>query len=219
MKDSDFNEKESVYFISKWVIILAIVITSSVGFTLGFFVGKSVQPLTYQQQIIPQGEDSLQQDVLTQENIAPPPSPEQTQDTSGSSSLKSQQDINITETKTNELNQTKQNIQSMPPEEKQQKKTDQQTNKTQTNKAEQKTTKIVRYTVQAGAFKNPTEAESLKKILEKKGYKPYVVLSDTKNNGKIYKVRVGEFNTRKEAEILSLRIKKSDGLNTFVTFK
>lgn len=219
MKDSDFNEKESVYFISKWVIILAIVITSSVGFTLGFFVGKSIQPPTYQQQIIPRGEDSLQQDVLSQENISPAPSLEQTQDTSGSSSLQSQQDINITETKRNELNQTRQKNQSMQPEEKQQKKTDQQTNKAQTNKAEQKTTKIVRYTVQAGAFKNPNDAESLKKILEKKGYKPYVVLSETKNNGKIYKVRVGEFNTRKEAEILSLRIKKSDGLNTFVTFK
>ncbi|NWF75022.1 MAG: SPOR domain-containing protein [Nitrospirae bacterium] len=219
MKHSDFNEKESVYFISKWVIILAIVITSSVGFTLGFLVGKSVQSPTYQPQIIPQGGDSLQQDVLSQENISSPPSLEQTQDTSGSSSLQSQQDVNLTETKTNELNQTKQKVQSMKPEEKQQKNTNQQTNKAPSNKAEQETTKLVRYTVQTGAFKNPTEAESLKKILEKKGYKPYVVLSETKNNEKIYKVRVGEFNTRKEAEILSLRIKKSDGLNTFVTFK
>lgn len=219
MKNSDFNEKESVYFINKWVIILAIVITSSVGFTLGFFVGKSVQSPTYQQQIIPHGEDSLQQDVLSQENISSPTLLEQIQDTSGSSSLQSQQDINFTETKTNELNQTQQKVQSMKPQEKQQKNTNQQTNKAQPNIVGQETTKIVRYTIQAGAFKNPTEAESLKKILEKKGYKPYVVLSKTKNNEKIYKVRVGEFNTRKEAEILSLRIKKSDGLNTFVTFK
>lgn len=219
MKNSDFNEKEAVYFINKWVIILVIVITSSIGFTLGFFVGKSVQPSTYQQQIIPHGEDSLHQDVLSQENISSPPSLEQTEGTPGSSSLQSQQDINLTETKTNELKQTKQKVQSVKPQEKQQKNTNKQTNNAQPNKTEQETTKIVRYTVQAGAFKNPTEAESLKKILEKKGYKPYVVLSEIKNNEKIYKVRVGEFNTRKEAETLSLRIKKSDGLNTFVTFK
>ncbi len=210
MKESKLNEKESVYFISKWVIILAIIITSSISFALGFFVGKSIQPSINQQQIMPQVEEALQQNIPPEENLSVPSSPEKIQDTPQSSDLQSQKDINMQETTSNEQHQT-----SKP----RQPKTEQEAVTSQTKKTEQKPMKLIKYTVQAGAFKNPVEAESLKGNLEKKGYKPYIVLSETKNHEKIYKVRVGEFSTRKEAELLSLRIKKSDGLNTFVTFK
>lgn len=82
----------------------------------------------------------------------------------------------------------------------------------------QKPTKIV-YTVQVGAFKDAPDADALKDRLGKKGYKTYTTLSESKREGRLYKVRIGEFSTRKEAEELSLKIKKAEGLQTFVTFK
>ncbi|MEW6001509.1 MAG: SPOR domain-containing protein [Nitrospirota bacterium] len=81
----------------------------------------------------------------------------------------------------------------------------------------QKPKKII-YTVQVSAFKDSSEAEALRERLDKKGYKPYVTLSETKNE-RLYKVRIGEFSTRRDAEALSVKIKKAEGLPTFVTFK
>jgi cell division septation protein DedD len=77
----------------------------------------------------------------------------------------------------------------------------------------------IMYTVQVGAFKDAPEAESLKVRLDKKGFKAYVIPSESKREGMLYKVWVGEFATKKEAEILSLKIKKTVGLQAFVTFK
>ena len=82
----------------------------------------------------------------------------------------------------------------------------------------QKLPKIV-YTVQVGAFKDTPDAESLKVKLDKKGFKAYVIVSKSKKDERLYRVWVGEFATRKEAEILALKIKKTEGLQAFVTFK
>jgi cell division septation protein DedD len=79
-------------------------------------------------------------------------------------------------------------------------------------------TKIT-YTVQAGAFKSSHEAGILKERLAKKGYTAYIIQSETKKHEKLYKVMIGKFPTRKQAEVLSLKIKKSEGLQTFVTFR
>jgi cell division protein FtsN len=68
----------------------------------------------------------------------------------------------------------------------------------------QKSPKIM-YTVQVGAFKDAPEAESLKVRLDKKGFKAYVIPSESKREGRLYKVQLGEFATKKEAEILSLK--------------
>lgn len=75
------------------------------------------------------------------------------------------------------------------------------------------------YTVQVGAFENTSEADALKARLDKKGYKAYVTAPGPQGNGKLYKVRLGEFTSKQEAEVLSKKIKKSMGLQTFVTFK
>lgn len=82
----------------------------------------------------------------------------------------------------------------------------------------QKLPKIA-YTVQVGAFKDTPDAESLKVKLDKKGFKAYVIVSKSKKDERLYRVWVGEFATRKEAEILALKIKKTEGLQAFVTFK
>lgn len=82
----------------------------------------------------------------------------------------------------------------------------------------QKSTKIV-YTVQVGAFKDAPDAESLKVKLDKKGFNAFVLPTESNRGERLYKVWVGEFATKKEAEILSLKIKKTEGLQAFVTFK
>jgi len=82
----------------------------------------------------------------------------------------------------------------------------------------QKPTRII-YTVQVGAFKNASEADTLKNRLEKKGYKMHTTMSESRREGVLYKLWTGEFSTREEAEALSVKIKKAEGLQTFVTFK
>jgi cell division septation protein DedD len=83
---------------------------------------------------------------------------------------------------------------------------------------DQKPTTIL-YTVQVGAFKNDSEADTLKKKLEKKGYKTSMALSESKKEGGLYKIWVGKFRKREEAEALSAKIKKNEGLQAFVTVK
>lgn len=98
----------------------------------------------------------------------------------------------------------------------------------QTTDSEKKTTKeppkdqkpaTILYTVQVGAFKNAADADALKKKLEKKGYRTSMALSESKKEGGLYKIWVGQFSKREEAEKLSTKIKKTEGLQAFVTVK
>ena len=75
------------------------------------------------------------------------------------------------------------------------------------------------YTVQAGAFKNLKDAETLKHKLESKGYKAYIKKSVAAKGIKIFKVRTGEFMDKKDAEAVALKLKKTEGLKAFVTLK
>lgn len=72
------------------------------------------------------------------------------------------------------------------------------------------------FTVQIGAFKNKSEAERLKAKYSRKGYKIVVEAVKSGGNTKVYKVRTGEFAGRKDAELLAIKLKKSEGLNAFV---
>jgi cell division septation protein DedD len=73
------------------------------------------------------------------------------------------------------------------------------------------------FTVQVGVFKNPTYAKSFKTMLSKKGYTTYITTSKSTKEGKLHKVRIGKFTDRKKAESLSEEIKKTEGLQAFVT--
>jgi len=74
------------------------------------------------------------------------------------------------------------------------------------------------FTVQVGAFEDASYAEALKKELNKKGYKVYITTLELKGNEKLHKVCIGRFSSREKAEVLSTKIKKKEGLQTFVTF-
>ena len=196
------DNSSSVLFISKWLIIIAIIIVSSLSFTLGFFVGKRISNLTKNQSsLIPVEE------ILVQNNDEP----------EGQEALKSKReqnpDINVytdnkqitaMTKKDDRMLEDKQTLKSIKPK---------------TTQPSRTPIKKRKYTVQAGAFKSASDASSLKEKLAKKGYTSYIIKTETKKHEILYKVMIGEFNTRKEADVLSLKIKKSEGLQTFVTFK
>jgi len=71
------------------------------------------------------------------------------------------------------------------------------------------------FTVQAGAFRNFSSAKSLKKMLLKKGYATSITTSKLKKKI-LYKVRIGKFSERKEAETIAEKIRKEVGIQTFV---
>jgi hypothetical protein len=73
------------------------------------------------------------------------------------------------------------------------------------------------FTVQVGAFSDAYYAKSLRIRLSRKGYYAYTTISPLEKKGRLYKVWVGKFSDRGKAEILSEKIKKTEGLQTFVT--
>jgi len=73
------------------------------------------------------------------------------------------------------------------------------------------------FTVQVGIFSKVSYAKSLAARLNKKGYNAYITTSNSKREERLYKVFAGKFSDREKAEILSEKIKKIEGLQTFVT--
>lgn len=71
------------------------------------------------------------------------------------------------------------------------------------------------YTVQAGAFKKQSEADYLRRILASKGYNVQITQSVSKG-APVYKVMTGNFNNKKDAVILALKLKNTEGINAFV---
>ena len=75
------------------------------------------------------------------------------------------------------------------------------------------------FTVQVGAFSALSHARFLKERLHKKRYAAYITSSTSIKEGKLYKVWIGKFSNREKAEILCKEIKKTEGLQAFVTLR
>lgn len=73
------------------------------------------------------------------------------------------------------------------------------------------------YSVQIGAFKSLSDARTHRVRFTKKGYKASVYNDRGADGSDIFKVRVGIFTSRQDAEKMALRLKKSEGVNGFVT--
>jgi cell division septation protein DedD len=96
----------------------------------------------------------------------------------------------------------------------------QETKIVQKNPETVKADKTRKYTVQVEAFKNSSTADALKEKLSEKGYKASVISLKTKKRENLFKVIVGEFTNRKEAEVMSVKLKRAENLqHAFVTFK
>lgn len=72
------------------------------------------------------------------------------------------------------------------------------------------------YTVQVGSFRNMNETLTFKSKLDKKGYHTYITTYDTPN-GRWFRVRIGQFKTKDEADSLTKKLKSEENLSPFVT--
>ncbi|MBN1638221.1 MAG: SPOR domain-containing protein [Ignavibacteriales bacterium] len=62
------------------------------------------------------------------------------------------------------------------------------------------------YTIQVGAYKSKTNAEKLFRGLNSKGHDAYILSSQSSQGGVLYKVRIGNFSSRQEAEDYTKKI-------------
>jgi cell division septation protein DedD len=210
MKQGDSKDRSSVMYIGKGIIIAAIIITASLCFTLGFFVGKSFRPSPVEQL-----SESTRQNIIERQTVEP---------------LKNDETVPLQPVPL-EKPQIQASQEPMPqpsPELKKAQLTREIpiTRQAQETKIVQKTRETVqaaktrKYTVQIEAFKSNSTADALKEKLSKKGYKASVISVRTKKLENLFKVIVGEFTNRKEAEVMSVKLKKTENLqHAFVTFK
>lgn len=73
------------------------------------------------------------------------------------------------------------------------------------------------YTIQFGAFPNKEGAEQLRQNLNSKGIKAYIV-SRTESDP-YFRVRVGAYKNRREADLAAVSMQKKTGMQNFVTVK
>ena len=212
------RHKESTSGSGRKIIMAIVVVTSALSFTLGYFVGKSVLKENYAQ--LP-GIESQQQAIAIppQQETAPPPQ-SQPAVNSPQPPVANEQ---MPQDKTMPLKTVavkEENNPAVPPLVKGGDSTLREGEGGLSAKNRQKSPQNETvYTVQAGAFKNPKDALSLKHKLENKGYKAYIKKSSEEKNVKLFKVRTGEFTDREKAEDFALKLKKSEGLKAFVTAK
>jgi cell division septation protein DedD len=72
------------------------------------------------------------------------------------------------------------------------------------------------FAVQIAALNVRGEAEAIAKRLSSKGYAAYVV-SPATGTAAVYRVRVGKFTSRREAESVAAKLKKEEQFNPWVT--
>jgi hypothetical protein len=185
---TDIKERESIFFIGKWLVFFSIIVISSLSFALGYLVGRyyHADPM--------HTAPSFFHEYSSGEMRTPFPGKEEPAEAAQADSSGESRPDHATGT----YEQTGDDPVSQ-------------------KEAGQSSTRT--YTVQVGAFRQQADAAAFKDKFEQKGFMVFVQESLTKNHEKIYKVRVGEFRSRKEAERMSAKIKKAEGLSTFVTFK
>lgn len=244
MNDSDFEDKSTAYMIGKEFFIVIVVVFSALSFTLGYFVGKNsadkktesgqqmseVTPSTQKQEVPPVKPEAHEEITRDYNQTTEKTEDTKQQEQQPSPSAEKKDTVPAGE-KGKKIDTPKADILKQPQPQQNKTAPAKQKNVTASpvsgeTKTEGKHTENIKpspgeiiYTVQLGALKNAAEAENFKTKFDKKGYKTYITISTNRMNEKIYKIRAGEFKEKKDAEILSLKLKKTEGLNTFVTFK
>jgi len=72
------------------------------------------------------------------------------------------------------------------------------------------------YALQIAALRDRDEADAIAKRLESKGYAAYV-LAPASGTPPVFRVRVGKFKTRRDAETVSAKLQKEEQFNPWIT--
>jgi cell division septation protein DedD len=72
------------------------------------------------------------------------------------------------------------------------------------------------YALQIAALRDRDEADAIAKRLESKGYSAYV-LAPASGTPPVFRVRVGKFKTRRDAETVSAKLQKEEQFNPWIT--
>jgi cell division septation protein DedD len=228
MKDLDFKDNSSPRLFGKGIVIVIVVIFSSLSFVLGYFVGKvgrdeRAEPFVKAADAPVQPKDP---DLL-------PAKPETAAQNGLPSSDTQAHHVTVVE-QPKKAPAPDSNLPALPKEPEKsvskqsspaivkghaaaQKKEASRGDKSPGHESAQANGIV--YTVQLGALKKASEAKKLRAKFEKKGYKTFLMITGGEKHERIYKVRVGEFRKKKEAEILALKLRKTEGLKAFVTLK
>lgn len=191
MKHGSFKRKQRGSVPGRKLLIAIVVFTSTLSFTLGYFVGKAGKKI--------QNTEHSIQNTEIKDNL-----------------LQEETSVVIQE---QPVENKEQLIVSTTPQSYHSAKEQQAAEKISEPKKDSPVYNIVIYTVQAGAFKNSRDASALKRRLENKGYNVYIKKSIEAKNIKLFKVMVGEFTDKGKAEAVTLKLKRTEGLQTFVTPK
>ena len=72
------------------------------------------------------------------------------------------------------------------------------------------------YALQVAALRDRSDAEAIAKRLVSKGYAAYV-LAPARGTPAVYRVRIGKFKTRREAETMAAKLQKEEQFNPWIT--
>jgi cell division septation protein DedD len=73
-----------------------------------------------------------------------------------------------------------------------------------------------RYTLQVISYRNPEEARIFASALRKRGHAAYVTTGNVEDRGIHWRVRIGPFDTRQEAQSYRTTFEREEGMNTFI---
>lgn len=73
------------------------------------------------------------------------------------------------------------------------------------------------YALQVTALRERGEAEAVAKRLSAKGYAAYVITPQENSAPKYYRVRIGKFQTRREAEDIASKLQKEEQIKPWIT--
>lgn len=73
------------------------------------------------------------------------------------------------------------------------------------------------YSIQVGSYPNPDEAHTFVAYWKQKGYNAYLVSADIPNKGRWYRVRLGGFDTKEDADSYLHELQSKENIEAFVS--
>ena len=224
MNGGNMKERGPIQRAGKEFVIVIVIVFSSLSFTLGFFVGKKSgrnnAEGTLQSVALPEASDQTRQNPTAQEippaavEVSPSRDIPQGQPTGQDDQIPPPAEpvAAVNAVMDGKARQVPEAAAKGPAE---------GTKKEKTALPETRRTDPAKggaeFSVQLGALKNSAEAKRLKNKYSGEGYSTYITVVSGKNKEKIYKVKAGKFRDRKDAELLSVKLKKNGAIHAFVT--